>query len=45
MRLICQLRPQEGMKVLDLGCGTGYLSNVLAEYVGLYRRKGGCSGS
>ena len=35
LRLIRQLCPQEGMKVLDLGCGTGYLSNVLAERVGL----------
>ena len=24
----------DGMNVLDLGCGTGYLSSVLAERVG-----------
>ena len=35
LRLIRQLCPQEGMKILDLGCGTGYLSKVLAERVGL----------
>ena len=35
LKLNRQLCPQEGMKVLDLGCGTGYLSNVLAERVGL----------
>jgi len=25
---------QKGSKVLDLGCGTGYLTNVLASAVG-----------
>ena len=35
LKLIRQLCPQEGMKVLDLGCGTGDLSKVLAEHVRL----------
>ena len=28
------LAPEKGDKVLDLGCGTGYLSKVLADLVG-----------
>ena len=34
LQLMDQLRPQKGMKVLDLGCGTGYLASVLAQRVG-----------
>ena len=32
--LINKLPPLTGSKVLDLGCGTGFLANVLAERVG-----------
>ena len=34
LKLISFISFHDGMKVLDLGCGTGYLSNVLAERVG-----------
>ena len=34
LQLMNELRPQKGMKVLDLGCGTGYLASVLAQRVG-----------
>ena len=34
VKLLKQLCPRKGMKVLDLGCGTGYLSNAWAEHVG-----------
>ena len=34
LKLIGQLRPEKSCKILDLGCGTGYLSSVLAERVG-----------
>ena len=33
-KLIDTLDPQRGSKVLDLGCGTGFLSEVLAGVVG-----------
>ena len=33
-KLIDTLDPQRGSKVLDLGCGTGFLSEVLADVVG-----------
>ena len=32
--LIQKISPGKGIRVLDLGCGTGYLSSVLAERVG-----------
>ena len=35
LKLVELLAPQKGKKVLDLGCGTGYLSKVLADLVGL----------
>ena len=34
LELMSHLHLQPGMKVLDLGCGTGYLTSVLAERVG-----------
>ena len=34
LKLIKLLAPEKGNKVLDLGCGTGYLSKVLADLVG-----------
>ena len=34
LKLVEQLKPQQGMKVLDLGCGTGYLASVWADRVG-----------
>ena len=34
LKLLKQLCPHKGMKVLDLGCGTGYLSKVWAEHIG-----------
>ena len=33
LKLIDQLSPEKGSKVLDLGCGTGYLSSILARQV------------
>ena len=38
LNLISKVCPTEGMKILDLGCGTGYLSTVLAEMVGINGR-------
>ena len=35
MKLIDQLNIEKGMTVLDLGCGTGYLTKVLSECVGV----------
>lgn len=32
--LIQSLAPEKGQKVLDLGCGTGFLSEILADVVG-----------
>jgi trans-aconitate 2-methyltransferase len=29
--LVTVLNPQEGERILDLGCGTGYLTNLIAE--------------
>lgn len=34
LKLIELIQPKEKSRVLDLGCGTGYLSSVLAETVG-----------
>ena len=34
LNLMNLLNPAEGSKVLDLGCGTGYLTKVLADRVG-----------
>ena len=34
LELLSKLSPQEGMTILDMGCGTGYLSSVLADHVG-----------
>ena len=34
LKLINRLSPLEGSRVLDLGCGTGYLASVLAQRVG-----------
>ena len=34
LRLLELLDLKEGDKVLDLGCGTGYLTNVMAKRVG-----------
>jgi len=34
LKLIDRLSPLEGSRVLDLGCGTGYLASVLAQRVG-----------
>lgn len=34
LKMIELLAPRKGLKVLDLGCGTGYLSKVLADLVG-----------
>ena len=32
--LICILDPSKGLNILDLGCGTGFLTKVLADRVG-----------
>ena len=34
LALIEKLAPAKSSRVLDLGCGTGYLASVLAERVG-----------
>ncbi len=34
LKLLSQLCPKKGMTILDMGCGTGYLSSVLADHVG-----------
>lgn len=34
MKLMDQLKIEQGMIILDLGCGTGYLTKVLSEQVG-----------
>ena len=34
LKLLELLDLKEGDKVLDLGCGTGYLTNVMAKRVG-----------
>lgn len=34
INLISLLSPMKGAKILDLGCGTGYLTQVLANQVG-----------
>ncbi len=33
-KIIDLLAPKKGMKILDLGCGTGYFSKFLADLVG-----------
>ena len=34
VKLIDQLSPAKGSRVLDIGCGTGFLASVFAERVG-----------
>ena len=34
VKLLDKLAPEPGCRILDLGCGTGYLANLLAERVG-----------
>ena len=34
VKLFDKLAPEPGSRILDLGCGTGYLANLLAERVG-----------
>ncbi len=34
LKLLSKLCPQKGMTILDMGCGTGYLSSILADHVG-----------
>ncbi len=34
VNLISLLSPKKGCKILDLGCGTGYLTKALANEVG-----------
>ena len=34
LELLSKLPIKKGMTILDMGCGTGYLSSVLAEHVG-----------
>ena len=34
LELISKLSLQKGMTILDMGCGTGYLTSVLADHVG-----------
>ena len=36
LQLINIIAPKRGSKILDLGCGTGYHSKVLADLVGPY---------
>lgn len=34
LNLINLLTPKQGSKILDLGCGTGYLTKALANKIG-----------
>lgn len=34
MKLMKRLAPEKGDKILDIGCGTGYLTKALADLVG-----------